>query len=99
MELESPDDFDIKSPPFEYKMIERYEDAKYEIIVSICADDPDFIPKEVDHPHMRFVGRAVRKKYPTDDPKKKRIFKVFSAKVKNFAAGRALFRVVLRMAM
>ena len=94
VEVESLDDFDIKFALFDYKMIEPYEDTKYEIVVPVCADDPDFILKEVEHPHILFVRRVVNKKYPTDDPKKKRTFKVFSGKVGNFAIGRVLFRVV-----
>ena len=92
--LESPMNFDLEPLPPEFKFQEPYKDAKYSILVPVDFSDRSQVPLDTEHPHMRFVGREVRRDFPYTDPRtKKKVMKEFRGVVSHFSANRSLFRV------
>ena len=92
--LENPMNFDLEPLPPEFKFQEPYKDAKYSILVPVDFSDRSQVPLDTEHPHMRFVGREVRRDFPYTDPRtKKKVMKEFRGVVSHFSTNRSLFRV------
>ena len=87
---ETPDDY-VVQPLKDFNFILPYEGAKYEIAVPYDASDNNQVPKEVGHPHNRFLNRRVRKRFSMGGKSKDQ---VCEGSVKSYNKRRQLFKVV-----
>ena len=78
----------------EYSFEKPYTGAKYTLLVPIDFSDGRLVPLETKHPHMRYVGRKIRKAFEVDDATKKRVSKSFTGVVLSYSPQRQLFKVV-----
>ncbi len=72
---------------------ESYPHVRYSNVVPIDHSDDKLVNTVTKHPHLRFVGRKVRKCFQVDDVKKKRSLRSFEGKVKSYNEKRQLFHV------
>ena len=92
MNHEPPDSYEIEPLPVPFRHEKPYSGAKYLILVPVDFKDEKQVPKETDHPHKRFVGRAVRKEFHIggDEAKPRR---PFLGKVIGHSAKRQIFEI------
>ena len=92
MNHEPPDSYEIEPLPVPFRHEKPYNGAKYLILVPVDFKDEKQVPKETDHPHKRFIGRAVRKEFHIGgDEAKPR--KPFLGKVVGYSAKRQIFEI------
>lgn len=72
-------------------MVEPYENAKYGI--GIMRNFQTQVERKASHPHLRFIGRDVRKKFEISLAGIVTVWKVFRGKVKSYSKDRALFKI------
>ena len=89
--FEMPEDFNIHPAPDEMEIIEPYENAKYGI--GIMKNFQTQVERKATHPHLRFIGREVRKKFEISLAGRVTVWKVFNGKVKSYSEDRALFKI------
>ena len=94
VEFERPEDLKVPTLPDEYEEVEPYAMAKYTILVPRDFGDAAQVAQQLDHPHLRFVGRSVRKAFETPGRNGKTVMKDFSGKVESYSAPRLLFKAV-----
>ena len=85
--FEMPEDFNIHPAPDEMEIIEPYENAKYGI--GIMKNFQTQVERKATHPHLRFIGREVRKKFEISLAGRVTVWKVFNGKVKSYSEDRA----------
>ena len=59
-----------------------------------CGKDETQVKRKLDHPHMRFVGRAVRKAFSIPSRNGKSVMRDFDGKVESYSEPRLLFKIV-----
>ena len=59
--FDRPNDFDINPAPVDMHVMEPYTDAKYGIAIPVNFETE--VDRKVEHPHKRFLKRAVRKEF------------------------------------
>lgn len=92
--LEDPRDYMVEPLREEYSFEKPYEGAKYTLLVPIDFSDGRLVPTETVHPHMRYVGRKIRKAFEVDDATKKRVSRSFAGVILSYSPQRQLFKVV-----
>ena len=92
--LEDPRDYVLEPLREEYCFEKPYTGAKYTLLVPVDFSDGRLVPLETKHPHMRYVGRKIRKAFEVDDATKKRVSKSFTGVVLSYSPQRQLFKVV-----
>ena len=91
--LEDPRDYLVDPLREDFTFEQPYKDAKYKLVVPVDFSDKKFVPSETEHPHLRFVGRKIRRSFEVDDASKKRVSKSFTGEVLSYSPGRQLFKV------
>ena len=89
--FDRPNDFDINPAPVDMNVMEPYTDAKYGIAIPVNFETE--VDRKVEHPHKRFLKRAVRKEFEVKCDGKVAIKKAFRGTVTSYSADRALFRI------
>ena len=92
--FETPEDLKVPALPEEYEYLEPYPDAKYQILVPRDFKDETQVKRKLDHPHLRFVGRAVRKAFSIPSRNGKSVMRDFDGKVESYSEPRLLFKIV-----
>ena len=92
--LENPTDYAINPSPTDVVFTEPYEGANDQLVIPIDFSDGEQVPKETTHPHRRFVGRKVRKIFPTPTGGASRMkAEVVEGTVKSYQEQRQLFKI------
>lgn len=60
---EPPNSYEIEPLPEPFKHEKPYKGAKYLVLTPVDFEDARQVPVDTEHPHKRFVGRAVRKEF------------------------------------
>ena len=92
--FETPEDLKVPALPEEYEYLEPYPDAKYQILVPRDFKDEGHVKKKLDHPHLRFIGRTVRKAFSVPNRNGKTTMRDFTGKVESYSEPRLLFKIV-----
>ena len=92
--LENPTDYVVNPSPTDVIFAEPYEGAKYQLVIPIDFSDAESVPKQTLHPHKRFVGRRVRKIFPTPTGQASRVKnEVLEGVVQSYQEQRQLFKI------
>ena len=83
--LEDPRDYLVDPLREDFTFEQPYKDAKYKLVVPVDFSDKKFVPSETEHPHLRFVGRKIRRSFEVDDASKKRVSKSFTVEVLSYS--------------
>ena len=73
------------------EIVEPYENAKYG--VGIMRNFQTQVERKTTHPHLRFIGRDVRKKFEVSLAGRVTVWKVFKGKVKSYSEDRSFFKI------
>ena len=69
-----------------------YDGAKYSILIPLEFDNPEQVPAHTVDPHLRFVGREVRKKFhPDGDETREKV--PYLGKVISYSKARGLYKI------
>ena len=92
--MEDPRDYILKPLRDDYCFEEPYKDAKYSLVMPVDFQDEKLVETTTKHPHLRFVGRKIRRSFEVDDATKKKVTKKFEGKVLSYSPERQLFKVI-----
>ena len=92
--MEDPRDYILRPLRDDYCFEEPYKDAKYSLVVPVDFTNEKLVDTVTKHPHLRFVGRKIRRIFEVDDATKKKVSRKFEGKVLSYTPERQLFKVI-----